>query len=75
MDLPSVPIETLKNFSHANILRIYSGKTVVFFGDTMIRKLYRDLSRFLHKDELMNNTELKTKHYGLKTYTRKYFFS
>ncbi len=59
---------SLPVFNQTNTLSIYRGKNIVFFGDSNIRKIYRDLLRLLHKGQLMNDGELKTRH----TYHRPY---
>ncbi len=58
-------------FNQTNALSIYQGKNIVFFGDSNIRKIYRDLLRLLHKGTLMNDGELKTRHTFHRLYASK----
>ena len=59
-------------FDQTNVLRIYQGKTILFFGDSTVRLLYRDLSRLLHKGKLMNDLELKKERSDHKLYASKF---
>ncbi|CAF0833607.1 unnamed protein product [Adineta steineri] len=70
--IDGIPIETTKNsfpvFDHTDTLRIFQGKKIVFFGDSAIRLLYRDLSKLLHKNKFMSEIELSKQRYDHPLY-------
>ncbi|CAF1036031.1 unnamed protein product [Adineta steineri] len=70
--IDGISIETTKNsfpiFDHTDTLRIFQGKKIVFFGDSAIRLLYRDLSKLLHKNNFMSEIELSKQRYDHPLY-------